>query len=82
LVERLHGMQEVREFDSPRLHQKVQVKGYGEPSRRTEWASGGQVGVKPQSQMRLPQRSLAAGVRSAKMSSAPAITAKFTDILD
>jgi len=22
-----HGMQEVREFDSPRLHQKVQVRG-------------------------------------------------------
>jgi hypothetical protein len=27
LVERLHGMQEVREFDSPRLHQKVLVRG-------------------------------------------------------
>ena len=26
MVERLHGMQEVREFDSPRLHQKGQVK--------------------------------------------------------
>ncbi len=27
LVERLHGMQEVREFDSPRLHQKLQDRG-------------------------------------------------------
>ena len=27
LVERLHGMQEVREFDSPRLHQKAQLRG-------------------------------------------------------
>jgi hypothetical protein len=26
LVERLHGMQEVREFDSPRLHQKAQFR--------------------------------------------------------
>jgi hypothetical protein len=47
LVERLHGMQEVREFDPPRLHQKVQVSRVLHTGRRANATTGRTASERP-----------------------------------